>query len=124
LQLDPEEIVETLLMVQQQSLDIRTITLGLSLRGCAGPDIADSARRVYDRVARAAEHLVPVTRALEREYGIPIVNRRISVTPIAEIVASCTAADATPLAEALDRAANEVGVDFVGGYRRSCRRHR
>ena len=114
--IDPEEIVETLLMVQQQSLDIRTVTLGLSLRGCADPDVSVAARRVYDRVTKAAEGLVPVTRALESEYGIPIVNRRISVTPIAELVASCTAEDATPFAEALDRAAHEVGVDFIGGF--------
>ena len=114
--IDPEEIVETLLMVQQQSLDIRTVTLGLSLRGCADPDINIAAKRVYERVTSAAEQLVPVTRALESEYGIPIVNRRISVTPIAELVASCSAEDATPFAEALDRAAREVGVDFIGGF--------
>ncbi len=114
--IDPEEIVETLLMVQQQSLDIRTITLGLSLRGCAHDDIDVAARRVYDRVTKAAENLVPVARRIEAEYGIPIVNRRISVTPIAELVATCSAEDATPFATALDRAATEVGVDFIGGF--------
>ena len=112
----PEEIVETLLMVQQQHLDIRTITLGLSLGGCADSDVTVASRRVYDRVARAAEHLVPVARQLEAEYGIPIVNRRISVTPIAALAATCDTDDATPFAEALDRAAAEVGVDFVGGF--------
>jgi len=114
--IDPEEIVETLLMVQQQSLDIRTVTLGLSLRGCAHEDVSVAAGRVYDRVTSAAERLVPVARQLEAEYGIPIVNRRISVTPIAELVAACSAEDATPFAMALDRAAHEVGVDFIGGF--------
>lgn len=114
--IDPEEIVETLLMVQQQHLDIRTITLGLSLRGCAHDDVGVTANRVYDRVTRAAERLVPVARRIEAEYGIPIVNRRISVTPVAEVAAGCTSADVTPIAQALDRAAHEVGVDFIGGF--------
>jgi len=114
--IDPEEIVETLLMVQQQSLDIRTVTLGLSLRGCAHNDISVAATRVYDRVTSAAERLVPIARQIEAEYGIPIVNRRISVTAIAELVAACSAEDATPFAQALDRAAHEVGVDFIGGF--------
>jgi hypothetical protein len=112
----PEEIVETLLMVQQQNLDIRTVTLGLSLRGCADDSAQVAAQRVYDRITRAAENLVPVTRRLEAEYGIPIVNRRISVTPIADLAAACHTEDATPFAEALDRAAKEVGVDFIGGF--------
>lgn len=103
-------------MVQQQSLDIRTVTLGLSLRGCAHPDIDVAAQRIYERVTTAAKDLVPVAKSLAAEYGIPIVNRRISVTPIAEIAASCTAEDVTPLAIALDRAAKEVGVDFIGGF--------
>lgn len=112
----PEEILETLTMVQQQHLDIRTVTLGLSLRGCAHEDVNVAANRVYDRVTRAAERLVPVTRTLESEYGVPIINRRISVTPIAELLASCSTCDATPFAAALDRAAHEVGVDFIGGF--------
>lgn len=112
----PEEIVETLLMVQQQNLDIRTVTLGLSLKGCADRDVRVASDRVYERVARAAERLVPVTRSIEAEYGIPVVNRRISVTPIAELAAECDSEDATPFAEALDRAGSEVGVDFIGGF--------
>ncbi len=112
----PEEIVETLLMVQQQNLDIRTVTLGLSLRGCADRDIRVASARVYEHVARAAERLVPVTRAIEAEYGIPVVNRRISVTPVAELAAMCDSEDAAPFAQALDRAAAEVGVDFIGGF--------
>jgi len=112
----PEEIVETLLMVQQQNLDIRTVTLGLSLSGCADEDIEVAAKRVYERVTRAAENLVPVTDKIAREYGIPIVNRRISVTPLAKLAAATRAEDVTPFALALDRAAHEVGIDFVGGF--------
>ncbi len=112
----PEEIVETLLMVQQQNLDIRTVTLGLSLGGCVDRDMGAMARRVYDHVTTAAARLVPVADAIAREYGIPIINKRIAVTPVASIAAAAPGADPTPIAEALDRAAREVGVDFVGGF--------
>lgn len=111
-----DEIVETLTMVQKQHLDVRTITLGLSLRSCADRDINVAAARVYEKVVRSAERLVPVARELEREYGVPIVNQRISVTPIAQLMATCESNDATPFALALDRAAKEVGVDFIGGF--------
>jgi uncharacterized protein (UPF0210 family) len=112
----PEEIVETVLMIQQQHLDIRTVTLGLSLHGCADADIKVASKRVYERVTLAAEKLVPVAQKLEAEYGIPIVNRRVSVTPIAELAALLSCEDVTPIAAALDRAAAEVGVDFIGGF--------
>ncbi len=116
MQLTPAEIVETLAMVSKQHLDIRTITLGLNLRGCVDTDIDVVAAKVYDRMTSAAEQLVPVADQLEREFGIPIVNKRISVTPIAEICAAVTAQDLTPVALSMDRAAAEVGVDFVGGF--------
>ncbi len=116
MQLTPAEITETLAMVSQQHLDIRTITLGLNLRGCVDTDIGRVASKVYDRMASAAENLVPVADQLEREFGIPIVNKRISVTPIAEICAAVTAEDLTPVAVAMDKAAAQVGVDFVGGF--------
>lgn len=103
-------------MVSKQHLDIRTITLGLNLRGCVDTDIDVVAAKVYDRMTSAAEQLVPVADQLEREFGIPIVNKRISVTPIAEICAAVTAQDLTPVALSMDRAAAEVGVDFVGGF--------
>lgn len=114
--ISPEEIVETLTMITQQHLDVRTVTLGLSLGGCADTDVEVAARRVYDRVTSAAEHLVPVAEQIEREYGIPIVNKRIAVTPIAQLAAATRAQDLTPLAVALDRAALEVGVNFIGGF--------
>ncbi len=115
LQISPEEIAETLTMVTQQHLDIRTVTLGVSLSDCASSDVATLATRVYDRLTSVAEHLVPTCEAIEREFGIPIINKRISVTPIAEIVAGATG-DLTPVAEAMDRAAREIGVDFIGGF--------
>jgi uncharacterized protein (UPF0210 family) len=115
-QITPAEISETLAMISQQNLDIRTITLGLSLRSCAHEDIEVCARRIYDKLTQAAEHLVPTADQLAREFGIPIVNKRLSVTPIAEVAAATRADDFTPLAVALDRAGKEVGVDFVGGF--------
>ncbi len=116
MQLTPAEIRETLAMVSKQHLDIRTITLSLNLRGCVDPDVDVLARKIYDRLTKAAENLVPTADQLEREFGIPIINKRISVTPIAEISAAVTAADLTPIAVAMDKAAKEVGVDFVGGF--------
>ena len=116
MQITPREIAETQAMVSQQHLDIRTITLGLNLRGCASNSVETIATRVYDRMTSAAEQLVPTADQLEREFGIPIVNKRISVTPIAEICAATQETDLSPIAAAMDRAAKEVGVDFVGGF--------
>ena len=116
MQITPEEIAETLSMVSKEHLDIRTITLGLNLRGCTDPDVDRMASKVYERMATAAERLVPVAEQLEREYGIPIVNKRISVTPVAEICAATDVQDLTPVALAMDRAGEAVGVDFVGGF--------
>ena len=116
MQITPAEITETLAMVSKQNLDIRTITLGLNLRACAHEDVDVLADRVYDRMTTAAEKLVPTAEQLEREYGIPIINKRISVTPIAEVCAATKASDLSPVARAMDRAGKEVGVDFVGGF--------
>ena len=116
MQITPAEISETLNMVNKQNLDIRTITLGLSLRGCGDSSVDAMSRKVYDRMTSAAENLVPVAEQLEREFGIPIVNKRISVTPIAEISAAVQEHDLSPIAQAMDRAGKEVGVNFVGGF--------
>lgn len=116
MQITPEEIAETLAMVGKQHLDIRTITLGLNLRSCTHEEVDVIARKVYDRLTTAAEKLVPTADQLEREYGVPIVNKRISVTPIAEICAATTTSDLSPIARAMDKAALEVGVDFIGGF--------
>ena len=114
--IEPKQVVEALSMVTQQHLDIRTITLGLSLRGCVHEDIDVMAQRVYDRLTTAAKDLVPCAEQLEREFGIPIIHKRIAVTPIAEICGATTAEDLTPIAMALDRAGKEVGVNFIGGF--------
>ena len=111
-----QEISETLSMVSQQNLDVRTITMGVNTMGCMDEDIDIMARKVYDRLTKAAENLVGVASSLEREYGIPIVNKRISVTPMAMLASATPACDLTPLARALDCAAEAVGVDFVGGF--------
>ena len=116
MQITPHEVAETLNMVNKQNLDIRTITLGLNLRGCTDTSVEAISRKVYDRMTSAAENLVPVAEQLEREFGIPIVNKRISVTPIAEICAATSECDLSPIARAMDRAGAEVGVNFVGGF--------
>ncbi|PKQ20454.1 MAG: hypothetical protein CVT66_04760 [Actinobacteria bacterium HGW-Actinobacteria-6] len=115
LDISPEEIAETVTMVTQQNLDIRTVTLGVSLNDCAASDAAGIADRVYERLMTVAEKLIPTCEGIERDFGIPIVNKRISVTPIAEI-ATCAGPDLTPIALAMDRAAREIGVDFIGGF--------
>ena len=112
----PEEIAETHSMVSQQNLDLRTITMGISLFGCADEDMSRMCTKVYDRITTRAEHLVPVAEQLEREYGIPIANKRISVTPLAQIAAACSDRDLTPLAHAMDQAAETLGIDFMGGF--------
>ena len=112
----PAEIAETRGMVAEQHLDIRTVTMGISLMGCADEDLGRMCTKVYDHVTSTAEHLVETAESLEREYGIPIVNKRVSVTPVAQIAACCAEEDLTPLAHALDRAAETLGIDYLGGF--------
>ena len=108
------EILDTLRMIDREKLDVRTITMGISLFPCVTDDIGALCRRVYDRITRKAEHLVAVGEEIEREFGVPIVNKRISVTPAALITGGVD--DPVPLARALDDAARATGVDFIGGY--------
>ena len=112
----PQEVAETLSMVSEQNLDIRTITMGISLNGCADEDMDRMCTKVYDHVTRTAKDLVKTAESLEREYGIPIVNKRVSVTPVAQIAAGCPDEDLSPIAHALDRAAATLGIDFLGGF--------
>ena len=112
----PEEIFETRNMVSQQHLDLRTITMGISLLGCADEDMGRMCDKVYDRITHTAERLVPTAEQLEHEYGIPIANKRVSVTPIAQVAAACPDTDLSPLAAAMDRAAATLGIDFMGGF--------
>lgn len=110
------EILQTIKMIDQQHLDVRTITMGISLRDCAHWDIKKSCDKVYDKICRYAGNLVKTGESIEAEFGIPIVNKRISVTPISLVAESCEAEDYVPFALALDRAAKAVGVNFLGGY--------
>ena len=114
--LNTYDILQTLDMLDNQHLDIRTITLGINLLDCAHPDIDECARRVYDKICRMAKDLVPTAQKIEGELGIPIVNKRISVTPIAMVAQASEAEDYTPVAKALDKAAKTCGVDFIGGF--------
>ena len=116
LDITPQEVAETLSMVSEQNLDLRTITMGISLAGCADEDMSRMCDKVYDRITRTAEHLVETANDLQAEYGIPIANKRVSVTPIAQIAAGCADEDLSPLAHAMDRAAETLGIDFMGGF--------
>lgn len=110
------EIIETNRMIQEEALDVRTITLGISLLDCAHPDIDVLNENIYKKITTVAKDLVSVGEQLERELGIPIVNKRISVTPIAIVAANTKADSYVSIAQTLDRAAKEVGVDFIGGF--------
>ena len=110
------EIMQTVDMLDHQKLDIRTITMGVSLRDCADPNPTRCAQKIYDKICRCAERLVPVGCAIEAELGIPIVNKRISVTPIALVAESCRTDSYVPFAQAMDQAARVCGVNFIGGF--------
>ena len=114
--LNQKDIFSTIDMIEQRHLDIRTITMGISLRDCAHPDVNTCCDQIYDKITRRAENLVRVGEDIEKEFGIPIVNKRISVTPIAMVAESCRTDSYVPFAETLDRAAKEVGVNFIGGF--------
>ncbi len=117
--INPFEIIETINMIEDENLDIRTITMGISLKSCAGPDVDEVARKVYEKITTCAKDLVKTGEDIEAQYGIPIINKRISVTPIATLVDSLenpTIEKCIKLAKALDSAARAVGVNFIGGY--------
>ena len=114
--LTDQEILETMRMFELETLDVRTTTLGISLYDCADPDLESTAEKIYAKVVHHARELVATAESITRDYGIAIVNRRIAVTPIAWIAAASGAQDLVPLARALDAAAEEVGVDFIGGF--------
>ena len=111
-----QDILETNRMIEENNLDVRTITMGISLRDCSHPDTTVFCRNIYDKITGAAENLVRVGEDIEAEYGIPIINKRISVTPIAIAAESCRTDSLVPVAEAMDRAAKTVGVNFIGGF--------
>ncbi len=109
------DILETIGMIENEHLDIRTITMGISLLDCCSSDIDVSCTKIYDKITRLASKLVKTGEDIEKEYGIPIINKRISVTPISMILAS-SGGDPVKYALALERASREVGVNFIGGY--------
>lgn len=109
------DIVETINMVQKEHFDVRTVTMGISLLGCVGATAKKTAQNVYDLITKRAQNIVKVTNDLSKEFGVPIVNKRISVTPASLITAGFVGQEHI-IAKALDNAAKEVGVDFIGGY--------
>ncbi|KGX84793.1 PFL family protein [Pontibacillus litoralis] len=110
------EMTETIRMVQMEHLDIRTVTIGINLKDCADSDIQIMKQKVYDKIVFYGRNLKPYAEQVEKEYGVPIINKRIAVTPIAEILGNATREDAIEVAKTLDRAAKDIGVDFIGGY--------
>ena len=114
--LSRNEILQTIDMIDQQHLDIRTITMGISLLSCCDANPETACRKIYDKITRSAERLVQTGEEIEREFGIPIVNKRISVTPMALVAGASDTSDYVPFARAMDRAARTCGVNFIGGY--------
>lgn len=111
-----DSILETINMIKVHNLDIRTVTLSLSLRDCAGEDVKVVGDKIYEKILRYAKNLSSFAEEIEDEYSIPIVNKRIAVTPISIVGESCKNPDYVYLAKVLDKAAEEVGVDFIGGF--------
>ena len=116
--INSKDILQTIRMIDQQHLDIRTITMGISLLDCCDSDPKIACRKIYDKITSSAKDLVKTGEDIEAEFGIPIVNKRISVTPIALVGGACckTAEDFVKIAQTLDEAAKQVGVNFLGGY--------
>ena len=114
--MDIKNVTETIAMIEEQNFDIRTITMGISLLDCIDPDIDKAAEKIYAKITDKARDLVKVGNEISAELGIPIVNKRVCVTPIAIIGAATNAAGYVPLAKAMDEAAQKVGIDFIGGF--------
>ena len=120
--MNSSEIIQTIRMIDQQHLDVRTVTMGINLLDCADSDIRRCGEKIYDKLCRTAKRLVPVCCEIEQEFGIPIVNKRISVTPVSLVAASCVSEEYELLAGFMDRAAQEVGVNFIGGFSALCQK--
>lgn len=114
--MDIKNVTETIAMIEEQNFDIRTITMGISLLDCIDPDMGKAAEKIYAKITDKARDLVKVGNEISAELGIPIVNKRVCVTPIAIIGAATNATDYVPLARAMDEAAQKVGIDFIGGF--------
>lgn len=114
--INTSDILETINMITSENLDVRTVTMGISLLDCADPDPVKACEKIYNKITTKAARLVPVVEKISTDYGIPIINKRISVTPIAMLLASAPTADPVDYAKTLDRAAKAVGVNFIGGF--------
>ena len=114
--LNYNDILSTIHMINQQHLDVRTITMGVNLLDCCDPDPAAACRKIYDKITTSAQNLVKTGEDIETEFGIPIVNKRIAVTPMALVAGASRTADYVPFAAAMDKAAKAVGVNFIGGF--------
>ena len=117
--INPFEIIETINMIDKENLDIRTITMGISLRSCVNPDVDKACENIYKKITTYAKDLVKVGEDIENQYGIPIINKRISVTPVSCIIEALenpTIEKCIKVAKTLDKAAKTVGVNFIGGY--------
>jgi uncharacterized protein (UPF0210 family) len=114
--LSNKEIVSTLAMVQEENLDLRTVTVGISLYDCVSDDIGRFKAKIYEKIVRVAEQLVPACRRIERKYGIKVANKRVSISPIGVVGAPFSAADLVEVALTLDAAGERLGIDFIGGF--------
>ena len=114
--MNTNEILETIDMIDNEDLDVRTITMGISLLDCVDPDPERAAGKIYDKICRYAGKLVRTGEDISRRYGIPIIHKRVAVTPIAMVSGACPGASPIRFAKALDDAARTVGVNFIGGY--------
>ena len=114
--LNAYDIIDTIKMIEEEHLDIRTVTMGISLVDCIRGSVNETADRIYDKITSKAKNLVPVAENIGKEYGIPIVNKRVSVTPISILGGAVDTEDLTPLAMAMQRAADTLGIDFIGGF--------
>ena len=114
--INPYEILETIRMIDQEKLDIRTITMGISLRDCIDSDGDKARRKIYDKITKCAKNLVKTGEKIELEYGIPIINKRVSVTPISIIAEATDEENYAKFAKTMDSAAEAIGIDFIGGF--------
>ncbi|MBU3805448.1 MAG: PFL family protein [Candidatus Fournierella pullistercoris] len=114
--INTHDILETIQMINNEHLDVRTVTMGISLLDCADPNPQAACEKIYNKIVSKAQNLVPVVEKISSDYGVPIINKRISVTPISMLLACAPDADPVEYAKALDRAAKKVGVDFIGGF--------
>ncbi len=114
--MESKQIIDTIHMISEERLDIRTITMGISLFDCIDSDGAKARQKIYDKLTTSAQDLVKVADQIESEYGIPIVNKRLSVTPISMIAAACHDDNYVEYAKTMEKAAETVGVDLIGGF--------